>query len=84
VPIVVGINDLILNRVKIYPNPAKETLYILSDVEVLEVELFNMEGRLILKQNHSDAISIGHLPGGIYQVVIFTDNGVYTEKMIKQ
>src|SRR5690554_2031089 len=84
VPIVVGINDLILNRVKIYPNPAKETLYILSDVEVLEVELFNIEGRLILKQNHSDAISIGHLPGGIYQVVIFTDNGVYTEKMIKQ
>lgn len=80
----IGINDLVLNRVKIFPNPAKEMLYITSDVKVQMVKLYNLQGQLVLEQEHLDAIPLRNVPTGMYQVMIFSDNGIYTEKMIKQ
>jgi hypothetical protein len=55
---------------------------------VTSIEVFDIYGRAVsthysLLTTHY-SIDIAHLPAGIYFVKVFTENGVFVEKVIKQ
>ncbi len=52
--------------VQIYPNPAKNNLY-LNSIEQFQIELYDMTGKLVL-QKTGNQIDISRLPNGIYIV----------------
>ncbi|MFY8161999.1 MAG: T9SS type A sorting domain-containing protein [Candidatus Kapaibacteriota bacterium] len=73
-------------NISIYPNPAREELNIntTSDITISEIEITDVNGRLILIQkNNLDIINIDNLKQGIYFIKIKTESIEHIEKFIK-
>jgi len=73
---------------KVYPNPSSGEFYIeLNNGSIKQLELMDMTGKVILKQESSkDLININleNYSNGIYYLKIQSNNSVQTMKLIKQ
>ncbi len=81
------INDLNQMPFTIYPNPASNKIIISTDdyYIVKNINIYTTSGRLIETViNKSNVIDLGKLTIGSYLLLIETDKGSYTEKIIKQ
>ena len=71
---------------QIYPNPADGMFFIEADAKILTYEIVNMQGQIIQYKTLADAnhiveVSIPLVANGIYVVKVFTENGIFTEKI---
>jgi phosphomevalonate kinase len=76
-----------VRKVLIFPNPAKDILYLQSPKEVRKIEIFDMSGRKILEKTvnkKETQINIEKLNSGIYILKTFTANDSETFKIIKK
>ena len=74
------------NIVKIFPNPTNNILNIESLETILQIELFDFNGRKIYSvEQESNAVSVNldKFSKGIYLLQIATKNGVKTKRVIK-
>jgi hypothetical protein len=62
------------NGVSVYPNPAKDRVFIASEIPVQQVRLCNSLGQLCLVTDSSEPV-IAHLPSGLYLLHIQTTDG---------
>ncbi|RLD55428.1 MAG: hypothetical protein DRJ05_12945, partial [Bacteroidetes bacterium] len=75
--------------VMVYPNPAEDILYVNSKMEVTTVEIFDFNGRTIIREENQGQtdnllkIDLSDLQPGIYFVRIYMDNLVGNGKIIK-
>jgi len=71
-----------------YPNPAKEQLHIQfsPDVQPAQVELYDLHGRLVHKQNNAyESIDLSQLPAGTYTLCVTLEEGkTYSDKVVKK
>ncbi len=70
-----------------YPNPVEDKITIVKNHEFTEIELYDLNGNIILSENpESNAVSfdLSHLPGGVYFIRISNDETIRTRKFIKQ
>lgn len=69
--------------IQLYPNPVHEQLYIdlSSDLVIEQVKIYNNLGQLI-KQEVSSRIDVSNLTSGLYYVVITTNKGKTTKKLL--
>lgn len=68
---------------KIYPNPAKDVVYIKSDSPLTKVELFDILGKQVLTSTAPEQeLKIDHLKAGVYFVKAYTAKGNVTKKMV--
>lgn len=81
--IVCSNEDFTNNDFKIYPNPSIEEIQIQCNVTIKNIAIYNVFGKSMLKTNNPNNINISQLAKGIYFVVIETDNGRGTQKLIK-
>ncbi|MBP2284371.1 hypothetical protein H4V97_002689 [Flavobacterium sp. CG_23.5] len=74
------------NRLTIYPNPTSDYLYIKSEIEIKEIIISDLNGRIINNIDHVDnKISLKNLETGLYIAKLIDINGnVKTEKIIKK
>lgn len=88
-----GVNDLKLNTLNLYPNPAgKSVLFALpSNEQIQSIVLYDIAGRKIgklpfeLKSNHEVAINIQELQSGMYMIKVQTGSmNTFSGKFIKQ
>ena len=67
------------------PNPASETVTVISSFRIGDVEVYTLDGRSVMRQQ-VDAISttldISTLAAGTYVVRIATNNGATTKKLV--
>lgn len=70
-------NDI--QDVNIYPNPAKNTLYV-SNLSNQIVEIYNLTGEVVLISN-KNVVDISKLSQGSYFVKVITDSKVITQKI---
>ena len=75
------------NELVVYPNPARNNLFIKSNfVENFdEVSIISLNGRTVLQKNYfstSSALNISHLQTGIYIVQIKTPDEIILKKII--
>ena len=85
----VGIEDRLEKAVTLYPNPAKEYVDIRVDgeVNVTDMEIFDVYGKMIWTNNHSSIptrINVSGLADGIYFVRVTTDEGTVTKRFVKK
>ena len=89
----VGIEDLTADNgqssVLIYPNPATNTISLVSQggTELISLEILDIQGKVILHQDMMDnnfSVSVGNYPGGLYFVRILTSKGIEVEKLVIQ
>ncbi len=85
--IFIGMAEIDLNnKLKIYPNPTKEKVYIKYEKEMQEIRLTNVNGDLLKKIkgfNSEKEISLKSLPSGVYFIKIETNDGLIVRKIIK-
>ncbi len=81
-----GINDVSLNKISIFPNPVQDILQIESSIntQMSSLTIFDTLGRLVLEQNNpSNQIEVSDLSSGLLFIQIETDEGVITKKVMK-
>ena len=76
------------NDLSIYPNPAKDYLFIeTKSLQNAQIEIFNTSGKLVSKQNFSQAkkyrVNLLELKPGIYITRIYMDSHYITKKFMK-
>jgi len=80
-----GVNDVIANQLQIFPNPAQNELFIKSDLQIKQVEIYSLTGSLLLSENNFDGkISVSALSQGVYLLKVYTDKGVSVSKIVKE
>jgi hypothetical protein len=73
-------------NIDIYPNPVSDFLYIKSDLEIISLNIYDMQGRLQMAINGGDnmcVIDVRNLIRGTYIVKVTTNDGNRTEKIVK-
>lgn len=73
------------NNILLYPNPAKERLYINTSIPIKKITICNFLGQEIQKYNMTEktsSIDIRGLKEGVYFVKLSTEKGVYATKII--
>jgi hypothetical protein len=70
------------NHVKIYPNPAKDGIYINTDAEDYEIQIINLNGQVLYSGKNVGRVDVSGFAKGIYFVRIKTDDKVETKKLI--
>ena len=69
----------------IYPNPAREKLWIAVEPPLKRIEIYDFSGKLVLeKKIHTDSVSLDELPRGSYLIRLYTDSGVTVKKLIRE
>jgi len=87
---VVSINYLKPGTILLLPNPAKDQLTVkgLNAANTSTVSLLDQQGKLLkqftVKQSTAYSFSINHLAAGSYIVRVKDNNGVATQKFVKQ
>jgi hypothetical protein len=81
----VGLDDLTLNRLILYPNPAHDFIYLPAAQSKSLVFVYDQHGRLLLKfENPGNRIDISSLQQGVYTMQISDKQGVIVRKFVKQ
>ena len=83
----VHINEANFSRyINIYPNPAKDYIYIdFPEEKIKSIKLYNLLGVLLKEQkSNKTSVDISSLPQGIYLLSIETDETVIAKKIVKQ
>ena len=69
----------------IYPNPAKDQLYIKTDKAISNIRIYNAYGREVLVEpNEENIINLCGLSSGLYIMTLTIDNVEITRKFIKE
>ena len=69
-------------RAAIAPNPVKDMLHIAGNDGIESVTIIDAAGRAILNAKGND-VQVSHLPAGVYQVMIGSQSGSKSLKMVK-
>jgi PKD repeat protein len=69
----------------IYPNPTSSQLTIKTELEINEINIIEITGKVIktIKQN-TTSLNVADLPSGIYFIKLITNNNTITKKFVKQ
>ena len=84
--VALGIEESTSNNsaISIYPNPAKDFIYVNSNMDISLVEIRNQLGEVVL-QTSEKAIAIGSLASGLYSMSCYHEGVlVNTQKIIKE
>lgn len=87
---VLNVNETLINQVKIFPNPSKGKITIsnIKNINITTVEVYNILGQLVSKQNIKDQLNsinlnLETLDSGMYLLKINTAEGTSkTQKLI--
>ena len=70
-------------QILIYPNPTSSMVYIKTTVDVVQLDVYDLHGKLLLeKRNSLDSLSVESLSDGVYLMKIITSTGEFTIKRI--
>ncbi len=84
----------VTSRLSVFPNPATATLHLRLDAALIgevEVAVVDVNGRQLSNRRYeksatvlADAIDVGHLPSGVYNLVVTSASGLLTRPFIKR
>lgn len=85
---ILGTSDMssISDKIKVYPNPVKDYLFITSDVKTSKISLIDMSGKQIktFSGKSSDKYDLSDLQKGVYLLLIDNGKEVIKKKIIKK
>ncbi|EGV42694.1 T9SS type A sorting domain-containing protein [Bizionia argentinensis JUB59] len=74
------------NHIQLIPNPAKNIVLLIdSSSEILMLEIYDINGKLLRKESHiREGIDVSNLPKGVYFVKLIGKNYMLVKKLIKE
>ena len=85
-----SVNETSLDvSIEAYPKPTSDILHIKGDYAIETIELYSLEGRLVLSKvfignQRETTISVKTLSKGLYILKVTSEKGIFTDKIIKQ
>jgi pectate lyase len=80
-----GITDPLHQTIGLYPNPVRDLVWIKQAGEVQKIEMFTTTGILIYTSPlYGQSVDVSALNKGSYLVKIYTLNGIFNAKIIKE
>jgi len=80
-----GIMDSDDRQIKIYPNPANTILVIDGLIQEVQMSIYDIQGRLVLKKElMGNVIDISSLASGVYSIVLESNNEIIKRKFVKE
>ena len=81
-----GVAENEIGTIGIYPNPTTDILKIENTVsKILNVSVFNTAGQKVKEfSTSSNTIDVSSLEAGVYQLMVATENGLFSNSFIKQ
>lgn len=81
-----SINDNVLSKVSIYPNPSSDKININMPfgVEIISTKLYDVLGNVVLNQSSNTELNISSLSTGVYLLNIETTAGTLTKKVSRK
>ncbi len=80
-----SVNESLENQIKVFPNPATagQILNIETQLPIEKIEIFNSNGKLILKDNNTNQVQLSktQFTTGFYSLRIYTKEGVAVKKI---
>jgi len=72
------------STVTLYPNPANDAFWVTSISEAVQMTLYDMQGRVVLKAHTSpnEPVSTAHMSPGMYLVQLTSEEGQTTRRII--
>lgn len=78
-----GIEEVLMQSISVYPNPVSNVLNVSSvSIAIERIEIFNQLGQLVLGNSHQESIDISRLSQGVYFCKIKGENGNFERKRI--
>jgi hypothetical protein len=78
-----SVTDNTIDTFGVYPNPARDMLYVPNELSNSSVEIFNIQGQLVHSDTKlSSTINVSHLSRGMYIMKFQLNNKQYTQKLI--
>ena len=81
-----GVEETILPHVAVYPNPARESVTILTDDELQSVTVTNLVGQTVVHNevqgDNQFVLGTNSYPSGIYLLKISTKKGTATQRLV--
>lgn len=79
-----GLNDVSINNLIVFPNPAKDKIIIQSSISNFDsVSVSDLNGRIVISDINSKEIDVSGLKSGMYFLNITSAEGNITKKFIK-
>jgi len=79
-----GITDADVLSISMYPNPARDIVYLQSNELIKEIRVFDMTGKLVYSEDtevDNTEISLSGIEPGMYFVRIYTESGITIRKL---
>lgn len=73
--------------VNVFPNPVSDLLLVVSEIDINEIQIFDISGRLVRKYSKlgsNISIPVNDLVGGVYLLKGNTLKGTFVKKFVKQ
>jgi hypothetical protein len=70
-------------NIQLYPNPAAKHIQLISDAEILEARIFDLQGKELILSNAA-SIDVSTLQTGVYFITVKTSLGTYKQIFIKE
>ena len=83
----IGIDEfenVLSSSIEVYPNPANNTLCLSIEEPVECVEVFNMQGQLLLCEEYEEGIPVSGFSPGVYFLKAYTKEEVLVAKFVKE
>ncbi len=83
---VTGIQKTLKSKLVLYPNPVINKLNISSDAGIQKVDVYSMTGVLVksVRSAHMNTIDMSNLNPGCYLLMVFTEQGIFRQIIIKK
>ena len=72
----------LLAGLSVYPNPARDIIYITSSVSIDRVEMYDMIGKQVLVSKETSEVKVNHLQKGLYLLKLYSEKASTTKKVI--
>lgn len=69
-------------EVSVYPNPTSSILHISAE-EIQKVEVYDLQGRMVLMSRNENTLNLRHLTNGLYTIRVVTAKGIGEKKVVK-
>jgi hypothetical protein len=77
-----GLDENVASTFTLMPNPAQTSFNIVSAEKITEIELVDLSGKSVRKVTGSTNVNVADLVQGMYTVIVRSENGTSTSRVI--
>ena len=82
-PMVEGNDQIIYHNISIFPNPVENMLFILSEEPIINIDLIDLNGKLVSSFRGANSIPVNNIGKGIYFLRLQSEGHVFVVKILK-